>query len=155
MWICVFNETDTRFWLCQDTGAMNRPLRLTECSHPISWVYVECFAECSPRIRNPFRMHSRNVRNVFVICVLHIRRVKVWFLRCKSMVFSVQKPPFYIAKRGFLFFVIMVDVFADAGKRFYFAGVVGCVIVTSMQLFWFSRLRRVVRMSSQVIFSTM
>ena len=155
MWICVFNETDTRFWLCQDTGAMNRPLRLTECSHPISWVYVECFAECSPRIRNPFRMHSRNVRNVFVICVLHLRRVKVWFLRCKSMVFSVQKPPFYIAKRGFLFFVIMVDVFADAGKRFYFAGVVGCVIVTSMQLFWFSRLRRVVRMSSQVIFSTM
>ena len=155
MWICVFNETDTRFCLCQDTGTMNRPLRLTECSHPISWVYVECFAECSPRIRNPFRMHSRNVRNVFVICVLHIRHAKVWFLRHKSMVFSVQKPPFYIAKRGFLFFAIMVDVFADAEKRFYFAGVVGCVIVTSMQLFWFSRLQRVVRMSSQVIFSTM
>ena len=112
-------------------------------------------AICTPRILNPFRIHSRNVRNVFVICVLHIRHAKVWFLRCKSMVFSVQKPPFYIAKRGFLFFAIMVDVFADAGKRFYFAGVVGCVIVTSMQLFWFSRLRRVVRMSSQVIFSTM
>ena len=111
-------------------------------------------AICSPRIRNPFRIHSRNVRNVFVICMLHIRRAKVWFLRHKSMVFSVQKPPFYIAKRGFLFFVIMVDVFADAGKRFYFAGVVGCVIVTSMQLFWSIRLRRVVRMSSQVIFST-
>ena len=155
MWICVFNEPDTRFWLRQDTGTMNRPLRLTECSHPISWVYVECFAECSPRIRNPFEMSSRNVRNVFVICVLHIRRAKVWFLRHKSMVFSVQKPPFYIAKRGFLFFVIMVDAFADAGKRFYFAGVVGCVIVTSMQLFWSIRLRRVVRMSSQVIFSTM
>jgi len=155
MWICVFNEPDTRFCLCQDTGAMNRPLRLAECSHPISWVYVECFAEYSPRIRNPFRIHSRNVRNVFVICVLHIRHAKVWFLRCKSMVFSVQKPPFYIAKRGFLFFVIMVDAFVDAGKRFYFAGVVGCVIVTSMQLFWSIRLRRVVRMSSQVIFSTM
>jgi len=39
---------------------------------------------------------------VFVICVLHIRRVKVWFLRCKSMVFGVQKPPFYIAKTHFL-----------------------------------------------------
>ena len=155
MWICVFNEPDTRFCLCQDTGAMNRPLRLAECSHPISWVYVECFAEYSPRIRNPFRIHSRNVRNVFVICVLHIRHAKVWFLRCKSMVFSVQNPPFYIAKRGFLFFVIMVDAFVDAGKRFYFAGVVGCVIVTSMQLFWSIRLRRVVRMSSQVIFSTM
>ena len=58
----------------------------------------------SPRIRNSFRMHSRNVRNVFVICVLHIRRVKVWFLRCKSMVFGVQKGGFYIAKVWFLFF---------------------------------------------------
>ena len=47
-------------------------------------------------------MPSRNVRNVFVICMLHIRRVKVWFLRHKSMVFGVQKPPFYIAKTPFL-----------------------------------------------------
>ena len=61
-------------------------------------------AICSPRIRNPFRMHSRNVRNVFVICVLHIRHAKVWFLRCKSMVFGVQKGGFYIAKVWFLFF---------------------------------------------------
>ena len=61
-------------------------------------------AEYSPRIRNPFRMHSHNVRNVFVICVLHIRHVKVWFLRQKSMVFSVQKGGFYIAKVWFLFF---------------------------------------------------
>ena len=74
--------------------------------------------------------------------------VKTPFLHAKNHTFARQKG-------GFLFFVIMVDVFADAGKRFYFAGVVGCVIVTSMQLFWFSRLRRVVRMSSQVIFSTM
>ena len=56
----------------------------------------------SPRIRNPFEMPSRNVRNVFVFCVLHIRRAKVWFLRRKSMVFGVQKPPFYIAKTPFL-----------------------------------------------------
>ena len=104
MWKCIFGYGNTRFCLCQDTGAMNRPLRLTECSHPISWVYVECFAECSPRIRNPFRMHSRNICNVFVICVLHIRHVKVWFLRCKSMVFGVQKGGFYIAKVWFLFF---------------------------------------------------
>ena len=103
MWKCIFGYGNTRFCLCQDTGAMNRPLRLTECSHPISWVYVECFAECSPRIRNPFRMHSRNICNVFVICVLHIRRAKVWFLRCKSMVFGVQKGGFYIAKVWFLF----------------------------------------------------
>ena len=104
MWKHIFGYGNTRFCLCQDTGTMNRPLRLTECSHPISWVYVECFAEYSPRIRNSFRMHSRNVRNVFVICVLHIRHTKRWFLRRKSMVFSVQKGGFCIAKRGFLFF---------------------------------------------------
>ena len=49
-----------------------------------------------------FETHLCNVRNVFVICVLHIRRVKVWFLRCKSMVFGVQKGGFYIAKVWFL-----------------------------------------------------
>ena len=88
---------------------MNRPLRLAECSQPISWVFCVYFVggRCIIAIRqqcccNPFRMHSCNVRNVFVICVLHIRRVKVWFLRHKSMVFGVQKPPFYIAKTPFL-----------------------------------------------------
>ena len=59
---------------------------------------------CCMCFGNSFRIHSRNVRNVFVICVLHIRRVKVWFLRCKSMVFGVQKGGFYIAKVWFLFF---------------------------------------------------
>jgi len=34
--------------------------------------------------------------------MLHIHHAKVWFLRCKSMVFGVQKPPFYIAKTPFL-----------------------------------------------------
>ena len=53
-------------------------------------------------INNPFRMPSRNVRNVFILCTLHIRHAKVWFLRHKSMVFGVQKPPFYIAKTPFL-----------------------------------------------------
>ncbi|MBF1462367.1 hypothetical protein [Prevotella pallens] len=56
----------------------------------------------SPRIRNPFEMPSRNVRNVFILCMLHIHYAKVWFLRHKSMVFGVQKPPFYIAKTPFL-----------------------------------------------------
>ena len=100
--MCVFNETDTRFCLCQDTGAMNRPLRLTECFVGVFGVFATHFVGGRCIINNPFRMHSRNVRNVFVICMLHIRRVKVWFLRCKSMVFGVQKPPFYIAKTPFL-----------------------------------------------------
>ena len=59
-------------------------------------------------IFNPFETHSRNVRNVFAICVLHIRRVKVWFLRCKSMVFGVQKGGFYIAKVWFLFLNVVL-----------------------------------------------
>ena len=88
---------------------MNRPLRLAECSQPISWVFCVYFVggRCIIAIRqqcccNPFRMHSCNVRNVFVICVLHIRRVKVWFLRCKSMVFGVQKGGFYFLASALL-----------------------------------------------------
>ena len=42
-------------------------------------------------ICNPFETHLCNVRNVFVICMLHIRRVKVWFLACKNGVFTLQK----------------------------------------------------------------
>ena len=59
---------------------MNRPLRLAE-------VYV---------------VHFVSVRNLFILCMLHVRRTKVWFLPCKSMVFGVQKGGFYNAKRGFL-----------------------------------------------------
>ena len=109
---------------------MNLPLRLTECfatnfmvdvgnwrsvrnqfrggrgelrgvSQPISWV---------------LREHSPNVRNVFAICLIYIRKMfatrwlsvcyilteqkggfciaKGWFLHCKSMVFGVQKGGF-------------------------------------------------------------
>ena len=75
----------------------------------------------SPRIHNPFRMHSHNVRNVFVICVLHIRHVKVWFLRCKSMVFGVQKGGFYIAKVWFLFFECCVVAIYSQCYRNLFA----------------------------------
>ena len=123
MWKCVFGEMDMCIYLCQNTGAMNRPLRLAECFVVISWVFVALLTirskrngrlsaavgdrfivpvyTCSPHIRktlehicNPFETHLCNVRNVFVICLLHIRRVKVWFLRCKSMGFSMQKPHF-------------------------------------------------------------
>ena len=56
----------------------------------------------SPCNGNLFETHSRNVRNVFILCVLHIRYAKRGFLRCKSMVFGVQKGGFYIAKTPFL-----------------------------------------------------
>ena len=117
-------------------------------------------------IRHAFAIRSEYIHGMFATCSLSVCYIfaiqkygfcatKVWFLACKNPLFACQKLPFCGVKRGFLFFAIMVDAFADAGKLFYFAGVVVLVIVTSMQLFWFSRLRRVVRMSSQVIFSTM
>ena len=107
---------------------MNRPLRLAECSQPISWVVCVYFVgeRCIIATRqqcccNAFRIHSRNVRNVFVICVLHIRRVKVWFLRCKSMVFGVQKGGFCIAKVWFLFFECCVVAICSQCYRNLFA----------------------------------
>ena len=141
--------------LCQNMGAMNRPLRLAECFVVISWVSVALLTIRSQRngrllaavgadlscpcirvrhtfvkrwgtfgnpsaavgdrfivpaylystcICNPFETHLCNVCNVFVICVLHIRRVKVWFLACKKGVFTLQKYGFCTAKRGFLYF---------------------------------------------------
>ena len=124
MWKCVFGEMDMCICLCQNTGAMNRSPTPGGVFRGY-FVGVRCIinnpfaakwqavSSCRGRfivpaylystcICNPFETHSRNVRNVFVICVLHIRRVKVWFLRCKSMVFGVQKGGFYIAKVWFL-----------------------------------------------------
>ncbi|MBF1443634.1 MAG: hypothetical protein HXN58_07920 [Prevotella pallens] len=123
MWKCVFGEMDMCICLCQNTGAMNRSPTLggvfrgyfvgVRCiiNNPFAakWQAVSSrrgrfivpVYTCSPHIRktlghicNPFETHLCNVRNVFVICVLHIRRAKVWFLRCKSMGFSMQKPHF-------------------------------------------------------------
>ena len=36
MWKHIFSYGNTRFWLRKDTGTMNRPLRLAECSPRIS-----------------------------------------------------------------------------------------------------------------------
>ena len=98
---CVFGEMDMYIWLCQDTGTMNRPLRLTECFVGVFGMFATYFVGGRCIINNPFRMPSRNVRNVLVICMLHIRRVKVWFLRCKS--------GFLHAKNPFLFFVSITN----------------------------------------------
>jgi len=37
IWIHIFGSADMCICLCKDTGAMNPPLRLAECSQPISW----------------------------------------------------------------------------------------------------------------------
>ena len=79
------------------------------------------FVEYSQHIRNPFETHSRNVRNVFILCMLHTRKTKVWFLACKSMVFGVQKVGFCIAKVWFLFFECYVV--ANRSQRISWANV--------------------------------
>ena len=75
---CVFGNANMHFWQCQDTGAMNRPLRLTECFAPISWVYVECLQSVRHVIGRPLaavgadlsrphiRKHPRNGERKFV-----------------------------------------------------------------------------------------
>ena len=47
MWKCVFGEMDMCICLCQNTGAMNRPLRLAEYFVVISWVNVGCLRSVS------------------------------------------------------------------------------------------------------------
>ncbi len=60
MWKHIFDDVNTRFCLCQDTGTMNRPLRLTVCSLRISRIVCWHFVECSPR--NWQSVRSRRVR---------------------------------------------------------------------------------------------
>ena len=57
MWKHIFGYTNTRFWLRKDTSTMNLPLRLTDCSPRISWVYVGI---------------SRIVRHAFTVRIWYI-----------------------------------------------------------------------------------
>ena len=100
--ICVFDDVKIRIWQWKNTGTMNRPLRLAECSLGVFVVFVGCFRGCSLGILWLNVDILRNVRNLLIVCMLHIRKTKVWFLPCKSMVFGVQKGGFYNAKSGFL-----------------------------------------------------
>ena len=85
--IYVFDNVKIRIWQWKNTGTMNRPLRLAECTWCISWANVDI---------------SQNVCNLFFICMLHNRHTKVWFLPCKNHTFAAQKLYFYIAKNPFL-----------------------------------------------------
>ena len=76
MWKCIFGYGNTRFCLCQDTGAMNRPLRLTGCSLHISRIVCWHFAECSPRNRKPFATYFVCVRHTFIAWILCICKIK-------------------------------------------------------------------------------
>jgi len=54
MEICIWGYANTRFWLRKDTGTMNRPLRLAECSQPISWVNATLLTIRQQHYRKPF-----------------------------------------------------------------------------------------------------
>ena len=73
-------------------------------------MFMGCFCGCSLGVSWANVNFSRNVRNVFILCMLHIHKTKVWFLPCKSMVFGVHKVGFCIAKVWFLFFECYVVV---------------------------------------------
>ena len=67
---------------------------LGSVSHPISWV---------------LREHSPNVRNVFAVCLIYIRKMcaTCWLSECYILTeqkggFCMQKYGFWRAKRGFL-----------------------------------------------------
>ena len=66
MWKHIFGYGNTRFWLRKDTGAMNQPLRLTECSQPISRNVRHVIANRSPRISCVFATHLLLEYYVFV-----------------------------------------------------------------------------------------
>ena len=65
MWKCVFGYGNTHFWLRQDTGTMNRPLRLTVCSLRI--------------LRNVHHVIA-NRRHVFRVCSPHIYCLNIMYL---------------------------------------------------------------------------
>ena len=102
-----------RIWLCKDTGAMNRPLRLAGCSLGVCVGVRRYFTECFVAISWINMAHLWSIHNIFAICLKCIHGVfatsslsvcyiiaiqkhgfcnaKVWFLACKKGVFTLQK----------------------------------------------------------------
>ena len=110
---------NTILWNYVGAGTINRTLRLlTDCHFVVVYVYTNTKKICL-HVHLQLAITQQHTQNAY------FRIAKTILLQCKNPLFAHQKPYFCTAKRGFLFFVIMVDVFADAGKRFYFAGVVG------------------------------
>ena len=63
---------DMYIWLCKDTGAMNRPLRLTECFVGVCGVFAMhfvgvCgyFTDCLLAFCGIFAMHWQSLQNAF------------------------------------------------------------------------------------------
>ena len=109
MWKCVYGYGNMHIWLCQDTGAMNRPLRLAWCSLPILCIYN---ASC------------KIGRNLFVLWLLRIRKTKRGFLQHKNHTFAMQKPPFcttktILLKRNNILMVLHLPYLQNAMHTFW------------------------------------
>ena len=94
-WICVFDNVRIRArWI--------GPLRLTECSPRILWADVALLTIRSECLHGMFATCSFSVCYIFAMQKGGFCATKVWFLACKNPLFTLQKPPFYIAKTPFL-----------------------------------------------------
>ena len=76
MWKHIFGYGNTRFCLRKDTGAMNRPLRLTGCSQPISLVFVGI----SRIVRNVLAIRQQHFGNPFAMFWQTVRSRRVSFI---------------------------------------------------------------------------
>ena len=83
MWKCVLGYGNTHFWLCKNTGAMNRSPTPAECSQPIHGMFVAVF---------------QFVRHIIIIYVTHHRNSSATRLFRDGYAFWKQKPPFCISK---------------------------------------------------------
>ena len=112
MWKCVFGEMDMCICLCQNTGAMNRPLRLAECFVVISWVFVALLTIRSQRngrllaaVGADLSCPCIRARHTFVkrwdTFAIRLKHIYVMFATCSLSVcyiFAVQKYGFCVVK---------------------------------------------------------
>ena len=76
MWKCVLGYGNTHFWLCKNTGTMNRSPTPAECSQPISWVSVRV----SWNIRTQFRGRMQPIHGTFVAAFLFVRHIIIIYV---------------------------------------------------------------------------
>ena len=124
MWKCVLGYGNTHFWLCKNTGAMNRSptpggmfttnfVGVRECfveySQPISWANATNSrnVRCGIPIRathyyNICNTSSQTVRNIIVTRPQLVYFVIVTHSENKNPLFATQKPYFCTTKTPFL-----------------------------------------------------
>ena len=109
MWKCVLGYGNTHFWLCKNTGTMNRSPTPNGMFVGVSWIVRHIIIIYVTHHRKPSTTSSQTVRNIIItrpqlvyfVIVTHSEN-KTPFLHFKNHTFAQQKPPFCMPKRGFL-----------------------------------------------------